>query len=111
MVLRPRRSLSLAIRAQRSRRAATVRVRGGRQAAGRRSHLDRRSGNALTTVARTSRSAWAVADDGGAHHPADRWKVVLDRVVLGGAVVPDDERVGGPVQAHLVFGDGRLAQE
>src|ERR1700756_5272559 len=56
-------------------------------------------------------SVGAVADDAGALHLADRRPVVLDRVVLRGAVVPDGDAVGPPAPTHLVFGDGRPADQ
>src|SRR3954449_7306401 len=51
------------------------------------------------------------ADDSRALHLADGGPVVLDGVVLGVAVVPDGEAVLRPPPAHLVLGNGRLADQ
>src|SRR3954449_9111220 len=51
------------------------------------------------------------ADDSGALHLSDGRPVVLDGVVLGGAVVPDGDAVLSPPPPHLVLRDGGLTDE
>src|SRR5438445_13067375 len=52
-----------------------------------------------------------VADDGCALHLARGRPVVLYRVVLGAAVVPNGHAVRPPAEPHLVFGNRRLADQ
>src|SRR6516162_10927284 len=62
-----------------------------------------------------SAGPWAsegrVADDAGALHLAVAGRVIHDRIVLCGAVVPEGDAVRLPPPAHLVFGDLRLADQ
>src|SRR6185369_13764271 len=53
----------------------------------------------------------AVTHDCGALHLSVAWRVIHDRVVLRGAVVPEGHAVGPPAPTHLVFGNERLAHE
>src|SRR6186713_2972065 len=56
-------------------------------------------------------SEGGVANDAGALHLAVARRVVHHRVVLGRAVVPEGEGVLRPAEAHLVLGNGCLADE
>src|SRR5262245_31690825 len=46
--------------------------------------------------------------DAGALHLSMARRIVHDRVVLGGTVVPERDAVRCPAPAHLIFGDLRL---
>ena len=52
-----------------------------------------------------------VSNDGGAHHTAPSWIVVLDSIMLRRPVIPEGDGVRSPAQPHLIFRDGCLLQQ
>src|SRR6516162_11271348 len=68
-------------------------------------------GGKLPACAGPWASEGCVAGDAGALHLAVAGRVIHDRVVLRGTIVPECDTVGPPAEAHLVFGDLHLGDQ